>query len=789
MEIRIDGTRCDIFRRKVSLPCFDPAQLTDPEAAREGSKVTVALPRTPRNDNILLDAADLHTGLKFNFAEHRAAIMHDGATLVEGVARLTEVTEKEYRLEIRTGGSRWATAAAQTLVGDTKIDFDFLLTPLDIERGWSDDSPVKFFPVTRDRYPDAHNPDDLKTTQQLLTIDDYHPFIHVGTLLRAIFSQAGYKAEGSFLTSPLFSSLYMSGAYPSRDTAAMVGRMGFKASRTADIATHATHMGMVYADGKRTANSVGNLVTTASPFDYDSDQRLKTGLFNNGGCFDIAHDDIVYTPPMEVTASFEYHIKYTTQHRILTRDRLKCIDRIFLGAGTDIRLQVANCYEDRRNSFRGNYQYRVMVFDHNPADTYELTTRAGENGTDHPWREFSGHTTVAVSPATQDTVAVLWCIRNGQRRRYEGDWALYDGFVEEFGQTTVEFKVNSSPEKISPAAPKEFFDIHFMGGDPDALFILHKETSLRVLFHAGPGFGSRLKFKDVACHPVRQIELLGALQQMFNLRFFTEEPTRTVIIEPRDLFYRTDSVTDWRGKTLADTPVRITDTALETHDRLLLGYLDSEGELRRHDRDSPLPFGSWETRSGTFASKMGRRSVRNPLFHPSITLDRQITSAPAAHLIAVGDRDSLSSDGINFAPLIVRYMGLCPLPPNQKWSADSRADHYPLAAFHFAGEGSTPPFTLCFEDRDNARGLHSFYDRQIADERFREQVTLTLRLTAEEVEALLLPRVSATSIRSLFRIDTPCGEILAHLTAIADFDPRHGTARCTFRRVMTDPPA
>ena len=55
---------------------------------------------------------------------------------------------------------------------------------------------------------------------------------------------------------------------------------------------------------------------------------------------------------------------------------------------------------------------------------------------------------------------------------------------------------------------------------------LHKECALR------PGFGSRIAFADVAQHRIRQAELLEALAHLFNLRFYTEEATRTVWIEP-----------------------------------------------------------------------------------------------------------------------------------------------------------------------------------------------------------------------------------------------------------------
>ena len=72
----------------------------------------------------------------------------------------------------------------------------------------------------------------------------------------------------------------------------------------------------------------------------------------------------------------------------------------------------------------------------------------------------------------------------------------------------------------------------------------------------------------------------------------------------------------------------------------------------------------------------------------------------------VGDRDNAQEQGAGVTPRIVRFAGMHPLPVAERWGYPSGQAEYPLAAFHFAGDGAAEGFTLCFEDRDGVRGLH-----------------------------------------------------------------------------------
>lgn len=86
---------------------------------------------------------------------------------------------------------------------------------------------------------------------------------------------------------------------------------------------------------------------------------------------------------------------------------------------------------------------------------------------------------------------------------------------------------------------------------------LGRRTTLKPIFLPHPCEGSTVRFADVAAHRVRQIDLIGALKQMFNLCFYSDALTGTLYIEPRDDFYRDDTVIDWNDRIDRSRPVTV----------------------------------------------------------------------------------------------------------------------------------------------------------------------------------------------------------------------------------------
>ena len=200
---------CDTGEAPIRVPEFDAAILSDLSAAREGRRLRLLLPATPTNDRLLGYGRDPEAAFRFNERRRTATLTADGAVLLRGTARLLSASEAGYTLELRDEGADWATQAAQRLLHDLAIPYAAPLTPTTIRASWTDDTPVKFFPIRRDTYPPQSNGDDLLSAAQLLSTDDYHPFLHLATLVEAIFAAGGYTLQSDFFAGDFFRSLYM----------------------------------------------------------------------------------------------------------------------------------------------------------------------------------------------------------------------------------------------------------------------------------------------------------------------------------------------------------------------------------------------------------------------------------------------------------------------------------------------------------------------------------------------------------------------------------------------------
>lgn len=786
MELRIDGKPCDLGLKSCVVPGYDAVKLADPEACREGRSLEITIPPTPRNDALVAFAGDPHAAESFNGTLHRAELSAEGAVLIGGTVRLLAASEEGYTLEIREGGAAWAENAARRMFNTLGVAWRESLTPTMIAESWTNASPVKFFPIRRDEYEQRNSSVDLLPAERILSVDDYHPFLHVATLVEQLFRESGYTVKSRFLDSAFFRSLYMSGAYTSRDTAAAAARMGFSARRLAPATAVGDELGRVSANPKAIASTVGNIVETATPQSIDADGEAVSGLYNNGNCFSKDNGKIVFTPPTEVSAGFEYYLRYTTAHRILSRTRLKGYDTIYLGPGSEFAFELANRYKDLRDAIVPNFSYRVLVFGHSDGAQYRLTyTRNGVAGS--VWTDFAARSALVTTPASGSVARPALLVRSGsQWVPYAGDWALYNGYVGETGETTVELRLRTAAEIVSPQSPKYFNLIYFAGAEKGMALTLHKECSLKPRFLSAPGFGSWIEFADVARLRIRQSELLEALAHLFNLRFFTEAAARTVWIEPEGEFFGTGPEADWSDRTDFSQPVVRRQIAPEIHEVRTWRYQEGDGAVARFDAEAATPLGAWSFRAGGFAARQGEKVLRNPLFRPSLNAAGHYLNAPSALILEVGDRDYAQEDGTNFTPRIVRYAGMHALPAGERWGYPSGRAEYPLAAFHFAGDDTEEGFTLCFEDRDGVAGLHHRYDRQVRREASRERITLSLRLAPHEFEALFTPGTGAPDIRSLFRIDTGAGVVRAALHAVGEYDPAKASVRCTFNRLCED---
>lgn len=585
---------------------------------------------------------------------------------------------------------------------------------------------------------------------------------------------------------PFFRSLHMSGAYAAHDTTAAEARLGFRAVRLTEATAEADALGRVYATPYGEGNTVGNIVETATPLVTDETGRVRTEPYDRGGYFGKEGEKIVYRPGSTVSVGFEFRLRYTTEHRIVDRDRLAGFDSFNLGTGGNLAFRLPNRYADRRGMLRANVSYRAVVFDGTAGEEYRLLcTRDGVPSSF--WTDFTGRSAVVTTPADGSISEPELYIREGERwRRWEGDWALYDGHIGERGETTVEVVLRTPAERVGPSSPKYFNTIFFYGAEEGMHLTLHRDCAVRPLFSQAPVYGASVLTADICRHEVRQIGLLEAVAHLFDLRFLTDEERRRVVVEPDIAFYDEERTADWSDRTDFARPIVWVDAALGARDSRTYGYRGGDGAATRAVEEGELPFGSWRAETGSAACDEGDEDRINPLFAPTVSAAGGYAGAPSALLLQVGDRDDASDDGLRFVPRIVSWRGMRPLPEGERWPDPTGGTEYPFAAFHFAGDGTEEGFSLCFEDRDGVEGLHRYYAREEALLAGRRHVTLTLRMEPHEYAALFTPGTAAPDLRSVFRIGTDEGPVRATLRRIEAYDPEAATARCTFTLLTHD---
>ena len=808
MRLRIDSVECDLPSQE-SLPAFgrmyDLAALADPESGREGRSMTFRLPSSPRNDAVMCRAGEMLCGGSFNAVRHEAEVEVDGTVLLAGAATLVAVEMESvpdtggplageegavgagratYVVRVAGDAAAWAESAARSGFGDIALECGLDVDAETIESSWSDSSPVKFLPVRRDGYDASGSTTSIYPPQRIGSVEDYHPFVSVAALMEAVFSAAGYEAVGSFMQSDLLQRLYMSGRYAYASTSRVAASMGFRAGRTLEAAAEADGMGRVYLSPLVLANSLGNFVDT-------TDAAVASDLYANGRSLTIDDTGIRFSPASEVTVGFEFVLNYTTDYRILSRERLAGFDALYVDTGCDMAFRLANPFIDRRGSLTLGTTYRCIVFDHAEGASYRFVR--SYQGSTAAVASFSARSAPVTIPSAAAGVEYDLQVAgpDGTYESYGGDWALYDGHVGETGTTDVEVTLRSAPERIGASSGKSFVRMYLHGAEPGQRITLGTGCRLSPVFSAVPAAGSQITFADISHHSASASELLAAVGHMFNLVFRTDTARRQVTVETLDDYLRDDEV-DWSDRVAVDRGIGISDMACGVHERRTLAYRSDGGAVARYDDETGGTMGEWSFDTASQAALRGEQRQLNPLFCPSLNAVQVYATAPAASVVQVGDRDD-EGDG-DFAARVVLYEGMRPLPAGQRWGFPSYGTSYPYAAFHHAAQrldgtfeaAGGEPFTLCFEDRDGAEGLHTRYDRAWRREASRRQVTVSVRLAAHELAALLDGAADGGNVRSVFILGSGVERARYRLGAVEGYDAATGLARCVMLREAED---
>lgn len=787
VELWIDKQRCDIDQIPTIPIDFDIANLTKAEGAREGREIEITLPPTPANNALFGADGDLNASQRFNMEHHSACLVKDDVAIFTGTVYLVATTEsgkraKAYKIRIKEGGAEWIDNVVHGRLSDLDIPFEGELNLATIFSSWEWDNAVRFLPVYRGNYMLHYSSTALPVERVLLT-DDYHPFISVAEMVRKMFERSGYTLRSRFFESELGQSLYMSGDYSRTNNDAARAKCDFLARRAAKGEAVASGSGRVWASTAFAAHTIGPIVDTANPHAVDENGLPMNDTFCTNNSFSMNDaGNICFTPSTATRVGFLLHLKYSTEYRIISRDKFCGFDKFEGLNGELVEIELANLCQDYRNKPVGDRLYRLVVFDHVEGRNYRLTATLVD-GKDMIIHEWSSRTELISTPnrAIQrldieySDDGVYWIPCNF-------DWALYRGDIGESGMIDVELDFRLAPQDVSAGEELVLDKFWWGGADPGMKLVISTATSLRPYFTSTPGFGSWLEFKDVAPNYVRQVDLLNAVGEMFNLAFYTDRTSKEVFIEPLERLYEGSEVVDWSDRVDRLGEMTLSDTGVDLPQNVTLTYINADYASTRFNNDNDTTIGKWQFRNPLYGTKDSTRVIGNKLFTTTLNISNILGCAPSASLPQVGDTGGGHDDfEVSFTPRIVCYKGLRELPEGEVWNSQWLRNKYPYSAFV-----DEQNINLCFEDRNGIEGLHHHYLPMLHRQRDGRRVTIDVCLSTAEIATLLTSDGTKPSLRTKFRLNINGESGLFRLAKVGSWNTDTNIVQCCFEQEIND---
>ncbi len=775
LQLFIDGQVADIDQRTDLSVSLSIASLSSTQWGRASYSKSITIPQTPNNRALMGDCEQPHAAHIFNHGLHTARVECGGSVIIEGVVMLTACVLGEggyYRFNIIGPAKEWVRAASSPL-RSLPVDYTATLDSPTVYHSWHDWNPamVRYLPVERGRRVEG----DQSHYVRRICLDDYHPMLHLRSLLDAIFAQSGYTISSSFLSSEFFLSLYISGRWSERSVDDVAAAMNFKAVRSvASDTVEANEFGRVYADHLANYHTVGNLV--------DGVVEVEDG--DSSEAFHLDHTGrICFTAESAVAVAFEYHLRYLTDTRIISRSQMLCFNEVRPTFGDSISFESTNPYVDRRdNVFVSGRIYTLAIFGATEGATYILeATVDGVDGV------VLATTTQPFSRVMCDSGRVV----DLRLRKQNGilmvdateDWALYDGYVQERGNKLVEITVRSAPKRLS-AGESQYFDMFCFGGAEEGMTMqLLEGTWMRPLFVNTPIEGDSVGWGDVADYSFSQMELIAAVKNLFDLQIYTDTSTKRVYIEPHGTFCNKDVVVDWSDKIDFSHAVLVEELGANEASSLAVAYRHTDKASSLLAESEGVPYGEWSAPLHNRFATQGVERNENPLFATSVSVVGSVPTAPSVSLIAVGDKDAEDGGVVlrsSFDTKIVAYRTMQPIAEGEQWAwPPEHTGKCPLMEF-FAPDAEIP-LSLLFEEREGVAGLGGEYWQERVDAlNNAKRITLHLHLSPDEVESIAFPNSTGHDFRALYRLKLEGESVLCRLEEVCDYNPLAPSTKCVF---------
>ena len=747
---------------------------------------SITIPSTPRNRALMGECENPCNAQMFNHEEHRARVEVDGCVVLEGRLHLTASAGGKggyYRFVVVGESAEWR-KSLDVPIGSLLADWSEEVTKSEITSGWSRwESLVRFFPLSRGTGK------GLEHHRGRILPENIHPFIHLGSLLREMFAKAGYAVESSFFYSDLFNSLYMSGRWSERKWEDWKSKMDFKAVRTEDSPTVKAHtFGRVFASPLKYFNTVGNLVELPT--------SSAKGAFNAGSLsVEESTGRLCFTPTTPLLVAFDYHLRWRTQYRIANRQELVGLSGVRFRISDSEPIPLANDFHDyRAEGLDVGYAYNLIIFDMTEGTTYRLLAdEVLERSAEGEVLRVKTHELLSTDQRSthfQHTLSAPLCnlrlamVLEGTELSPITDWAIYDGVVTEYGTTELEVDLRSQPVECAPDNPVYFDDFYFEGGEKDMEVTVLEGCSIQPVFYPHPSLIGTLSWGDIADVSFTGMELLLALQEMFDLHIQTNPQLRTVRIEPRGEFWEGAEIIDLSERLDLSEPIVVEELGDDQKRTLRLAYRSGDKAVEEWEKQSGERFGEWNATIDNLFAEEGTRNLESRLFTASLSEQGAVATAPSVSLIIAQSNDSSTPrcvQRLNFPTKIVSFRGTRKHQSGESFGFPQKSDKvYPLVTFFDDGSLGGEPRSLLFEDRDGVEGLHSWWSDRLEELNRSHRITARVFFAPEDIERFVSPSWLGRDFGALYMLTVEGERVLCRLEKICSYNPNEQSTKAVF---------
>lgn len=579
IELLIDGQGVDVDQKTTAAITLTLAKVEDPSSSSSGYSKTIELPMTSRNRDVFGFTEQVHSKEQFNNSVHTGRIVCNGTTVLDGTVQM-----QGYKNNGRGGGSyeitlfgasyEWVKNAKKPLrelAVDDNGSKERSMVAYTLPEIYSNsvapgnDHLLRFIPLDRGGFHYKEESDDKLYPRGTVDEKDYQPFFNMWNTLKAIFT--GYTVESSLAST--LNKVYFSGYMPQLASNEVLEVNKFL------IGNRKGGEKLTISDNQQSDTKPINLFDTFEDESEASDKYFVTAneppiikLLPTSSDNGISYT--AFSPTDSLVAAFEISLRFkTTVTYQSDSQRAPIYADTFIAYCNEVGGPTQYSQTYRFNAFDSldgeNKRYKNKYPDKN--GDYILRLESSWNIGDKTLYEsyllvfrkpiFTGtggwERDIHVRYYGQRFYLKNWegkFVELSESRMYFTFLSIGDGLVFERNEEaslkmdrgwsmepgeSFPFVCKFAPSKRSLMHPGSSITVSLEG-----------ERNIKPDFRFAIGHGQELGAEQLG-GDITQMQVIQAARQMFNLMFYTNPLSKTVYIEPRELFFSCELYRDFAG--------------------------------------------------------------------------------------------------------------------------------------------------------------------------------------------------------------------------------------------------